>query len=63
MKPSDPPGKIKIADALKTLLKEKDYNSITSSEISNTSGVKEALIYQNNKDKIRSLQIISFQLP
>jgi AcrR family transcriptional regulator len=48
---SDPPGKIKIADALKTLLKEKDFNSITSAEIAKTSGVNEALIYRYYKDK------------
>jgi AcrR family transcriptional regulator len=48
---SDPPGKIKIADALKTLLEEKDFNSITSAEIANTSGVNEALIYRYYKDK------------
>ena len=49
--PSDPPGKIKIANALKTLLKEKDFNSITSAEIAATSGVNEALIYRYYKDK------------
>jgi AcrR family transcriptional regulator len=48
---SDPPGKIKIADALKTLLKEKDFNSITSVEIAATSGMNEALIYRYFKDK------------
>jgi AcrR family transcriptional regulator len=48
---SDPPGKIKIADALKTLLQEKDFNSITSAEIAATSGVNEALIYRYYKDK------------
>ena len=48
---SDPPGKIKIADALKTLLKEKDFNSITTAEIAATSGVNEALIYRYYKDK------------
>ena len=48
---TDPPGKIKIADALKTLLEEKDFNSITSAEIAATSGVNEALIYRYYKDK------------
>jgi len=48
---SDPPGKIKIAGALQTLLKEKDFNSITSAEIAKTSGVNEALIYRYYKDK------------
>lgn len=48
---SDPPGKIKIANALKTLLEEKDFSSITSAEIAKTSGVNEALIYRYYKDK------------
>ncbi len=48
---ADPPGKVKIANALKTLLKEKDFNSITSAEIAATSGVNEALIYRYYKDK------------
>lgn len=49
--PSDPPGKIKIAEALTALLEEKDFNSITSAEIANTSGVNEALIYRYYKNK------------
>ncbi len=48
---SDPPGKIKIAAALRILLKEKDFNSITTADISRTSGVNEALIYRYYKDK------------
>ena len=48
---SDPPGKIKIAEALKKLLSEKDFNSITTADISRTSGVNEALIYRYYKDK------------
>ena len=48
---SDPPGKIKIAEALRILLKEKDFNSITTADISRTSGVNEALIYRYYKDK------------
>lgn len=48
---SDPPGKIKIAAALKTLLEEKDFNSITTAEIAKTSGVNEALIYRYFNDK------------
>lgn len=47
----DPPGKIKIAGALKILLEEKDFNSITSAEIAATSGVNEALIYRYFQDK------------
>jgi AcrR family transcriptional regulator len=48
---SAPPGKIKIAAALRTLLREKDFNSITTADISKTSGVNEALIYRYFKDK------------
>ena len=48
---SDPPGKVKIAEALKILLREKDFNSITTADISRTSGVNEALIYRYFKDK------------
>jgi len=48
---STPPGKTKIADALKMLLKEKDFNSITTAEIAKTSGVNEALIYRYFGDK------------
>ena len=48
---SIPPGKIKIAEALKILLSEKDFNSITTADISRTSGVNEALIYRYYKDK------------
>ncbi|CAB1065633.1 Transcriptional regulator, AcrR family [Olavius sp. associated proteobacterium Delta 1] len=48
---SGPPGKIKIAEALRVLLKEKDFNSITTADISRTSGVNEALIYRYYKDK------------
>jgi AcrR family transcriptional regulator len=46
-----PPGQIKIKNALRTLLEEKDFNSITTAEIARTSGVNEALIYRYFKDK------------
>ncbi len=46
-----PPGRIKIANALRELLAEKDFNSITTSEISSKSGVNEALIYRYFGDK------------
>lgn len=48
---SGPPGRIKIAKALGELLREKDFNSITTAEISRTSGVNEALIYRYFGDK------------
>ncbi|MFW6335065.1 MAG: TetR/AcrR family transcriptional regulator [Desulfosalsimonas sp.] len=46
-----PPGQIKIENALRTLLEQKDFNSITTAEIARTSGVNEALIYRYFKDK------------
>jgi len=46
-----PPGRIKIANALRDLLAEKHFNSITTSEISNKSGVNESLIYRYFGDK------------
>ncbi len=46
-----PPGRIKIANALRKLLEKKDFNSITTSEISNESGVNESLIYRYFGDK------------
>ncbi|MFP4453651.1 MAG: helix-turn-helix domain-containing protein, partial [Desulfobacterales bacterium] len=46
-----PPGQIKIENALRTLLVQKDFNSITTAEIARTSGVNEALIYRYFKDK------------
>ena len=48
---SSPPGRIKLAGALKLLLEEKDFNSITTAEISRTAGVNESLIYRYFKDK------------
>jgi TetR/AcrR family transcriptional regulator, fatty acid metabolism regulator protein len=46
-----PPGKIKLANALRRLLEEKDFNSITTAEIANTAGTNEALIYRYFGDK------------
>lgn len=46
-----PPGRIKIANAFRELLMEKDFNSITTAEIARSSGVNEALIYRYFKDK------------
>lgn len=50
-KKSLPPGKIKIIEALKKLLEEKEFGSITTAEIARTAGVTEALIYKYFKDK------------
>lgn len=46
-----PPGKIKIANALLSLLEEKEFNAITTAEIARVSGVNEALIYRYFQDK------------
>jgi TetR/AcrR family transcriptional regulator, fatty acid metabolism regulator protein len=48
---SHPPGRVKLASAMRELLKTKDFNSITTSELSKTSGVNEALIYRYFGDK------------
>jgi len=50
-KPSMPPSRLKITQALKELLRNKDFNSITTAEISRVAGVNEALIYRNFTDK------------
>lgn len=49
-KPS-PPGRIKIMKALATLLKDKDFHSITTAQIAAQAGVTEGLIYKYFKDK------------
>ncbi len=46
-----PPGRTKIADALRYLLEEKEFSAITTSEIARTAGVTEPLIYKYFKDK------------
>jgi TetR/AcrR family transcriptional regulator, fatty acid metabolism regulator protein len=46
-----PPGKIKIAKALRTLLAEREFGAITTSDIARTAGVTEALIYKYFRDK------------
>jgi TetR/AcrR family transcriptional regulator, fatty acid metabolism regulator protein len=50
-KPSAPPSRLKIIQALKVLLRNKDFNSITTAEISRMAGVNQALIYRNFIDK------------
>ena len=49
--PTVPPGQVKISEALKLLLKKKDFNAITTAEIAKRAGVTEALIYKYFKDK------------
>jgi AcrR family transcriptional regulator len=46
-----PPGKTKIMAALRLLLEEKEFVSITTAEIAKTAGVTEALIYKYFQDK------------
>lgn len=48
---SAPPAKQKLAQALSRLLRDKDFQSITTAEISRTAGANEALIYRYFKDK------------
>ncbi|MCD6569622.1 MAG: TetR/AcrR family transcriptional regulator [Deltaproteobacteria bacterium] len=48
---SFPPGRIKIAESLKSLLEEKEFGAITTAEIAKVAGVSEALIYKYFKDK------------
>ena len=48
---SFPSGRTKIADAIKMLLENKDFNAITTAAIAKTAGVTEALIYKYFKDK------------
>jgi AcrR family transcriptional regulator len=49
--PGAPPSKIKLAAALRTLLAQKDFGSITTVAISRQAGVNEALIYRYFRDK------------
>jgi TetR/AcrR family transcriptional regulator, fatty acid metabolism regulator protein len=46
-----PPGKVKIMQALKKLLEQKEFASITVTELAQTAGVTEGLIYKYFKDK------------
>ena len=57
---ASPPGKIKIAEALRKLLEEKDFSSITTAEIAKTAGVNEALIYRYFNDKRGLLHQVLF---
>ncbi len=46
-----PPGRVKLANALRALLNDKEFDAITTSEIARTAGVNEALIYRYFGDK------------
>ena len=45
------PGKTKIMAALRSLLEDKEFVSVTTAEIARTAGVTEALIYKYFHDK------------
>ena len=49
--PSFPPGRVKIAEALRLLLEKKEFGAITVAEIAKTAGITEALIYKYFEDK------------
>jgi TetR/AcrR family transcriptional regulator, fatty acid metabolism regulator protein len=53
-----PPGKVKIMEALKVLLEQKEFASITVSELAATAGVTEGLIYKYFKDKRDILHVV-----
>ena len=46
-----PPGKLKIINAMRILLDDRTFESLTISEIAVTAGVTEGLIYKYFKDK------------
>jgi AcrR family transcriptional regulator len=46
-----PPGKTKIINAMRTLLEDRNFSTITISDIAVTAGVTEGLIYKYFKDK------------
>ncbi len=48
---NSPPGKLKIAGAMRTLLEDRTFESITIAEIAATAGVTEGLIYKYFKDR------------
>ncbi|MFO7964479.1 MAG: TetR/AcrR family transcriptional regulator [Desulfobacterales bacterium] len=50
-KASLPPGGVKLIDTLKILLKDKEFNAITTAEIAKMAGVNEALIYKYFRSK------------
>ena len=50
-RPPGPAGKLKLVQAMQTLLVHKDFNSITTANIARTAGVNEALIYRYFGDK------------
>lgn len=58
-----PRGRVKTAEALISLLEEKEFNAITTAQISRRSGVNEALIYKYFGDKRGLLHQVLGELP
>jgi AcrR family transcriptional regulator len=48
---TNPPGRIKIMNSFYSLMKKKDFHSITTAEIAKNAEVTEGLIYKYFKDK------------
>ena len=48
---TQPPGRTKILNAMRTLLESKDFSSIKIAELAQTAGVTEPLIYKYFRDK------------
>jgi TetR/AcrR family fatty acid metabolism transcriptional regulator len=48
---TSPPGKLKIAGAMRILLEDRTFESITIAELATTAGVTEGLIYKYFKDR------------
>ncbi|MCP3943574.1 MAG: TetR/AcrR family transcriptional regulator [Desulfobacteraceae bacterium] len=48
---TNPPGRIKIMNSFSSLMKGKDFHSITTAEIAGNAAVTEGLIYKYFKDK------------
>jgi TetR/AcrR family transcriptional regulator, fatty acid metabolism regulator protein len=48
---NSPPGRIKIIQALRTLLEEKNFDAVKTAEIASLAGVAEGLIYKHFRDK------------
>jgi len=46
-----PPGRVRLAQSLVTLLEEKEFTAISAAEIAKHAGVTDALIYKYYKDK------------
>ncbi len=59
---SSPPGRIKIQQALLSLLEHKDFNDITAADIAKSANVTEGLLYKYFKNKKDLLYYILYEL-